>query len=168
MDRIAAAAGVSKERIYGHFNNKDGLFAAVLEDALDDILTVVTLPDDEQADTGSLLREYVDQVSRYHRSHPEFLRLLLWEALERPYPTEPTSGRAARYREKVEQFAQRLGIPHDQAAPLLFGVIGLAAWPQVLPQLAAYIIGLENSREVVEERALDWARSVAEKVDPKA
>lgn len=125
MDRIAAA-GVSKERIYGHFGNKDGLFAAVINDALDDLLAVVTLPDNEQADTGSLLREYVEQVSRYHRNHPEFLRLLLWEALEKPYPADPASERVARYREKVKQFAQRVGLPPDQAAPCCSGS---SVWP---------------------------------------
>lgn len=168
MDRIAAAAGVNKQRIYGHFGNKDGLFAAVVDDALDDLLAIVTLPDGEQGETGALLREYVGQVSRYHRDHPEFLRLLQWEALENACPADPASARAARYREKVEQFGRRLGMPRDQAASVLFGVIGLAAWPQVLPQLAALIVGAENGREFVEERTLDWALGVAERAGPQA
>ncbi len=158
-DRIAAASGVNKQRIYAYFGNKDGLFTAVLADALDAVLGLVPLPADEQP-SSDLLAAYVSAMSAYHREHPEFLRLLLWEALELG-PTAPAGdARALVYREKVEGLATRLGLSPDAAAPLLFGAIGLAVWPHVVPQLCTLIMG--GASLVARDEAVNWAtRSAA-------
>ena len=43
-DRIAALAQVNKQRMYAYFGNKEGLFTAVVADALNDLLEIVALP----------------------------------------------------------------------------------------------------------------------------
>lgn len=154
-DRIAAASGVNKQRIYGHFGSKESLFHAVIEDALDMMLGFITLPDDESVPNADVLGEYVRRVNRYHRESPQFLRLLQWEALETTTEFHPDSLRAQRYRDKVHAFAERLNIDPAEAAPLLFGVIGLAAWPQVVPQLARFI--LSNGTDSSSEQSVEWA-----------
>src|SRR5262245_6177023 len=73
VDRIAANAGVNKERIYGYFGNKQKLFDAVVVRALDEVAEAVPLhPGDDPA-------EYVGRVYDFHRDNPVLVRLLLWE-----------------------------------------------------------------------------------------
>lgn len=61
MDEVAAAAGVSKQTVYKHFGNKEQLFLAVINDAingvLDEFLTVLatSFPESEDVE-GDLLR----------------------------------------------------------------------------------------------------------------
>jgi len=49
MDRVAAAAGVSKATVYSHFQDKEGLFAALIQQlALQKCWTVFNLQDSQQ------------------------------------------------------------------------------------------------------------------------
>ncbi|MEB4613687.1 TetR/AcrR family transcriptional regulator [Leucobacter sp. M11] len=143
-DRIAASAGVNKQRIYAYFGNKDGLFEAVLLDTLDALLGVVPLPD-PALPPGAFLARYLASVSDYHREHPELLRLLQWEALELGPAGAPSTERTAYYRDKVAAFAAGLGVSEAAAGPMLFGVLGMAAWPHMVPQLGALILGHDRS-----------------------
>ena len=43
VDRIAANAGVNKQRIYSYFGDKDGLFEAVLGDGLAELFGTIPL-----------------------------------------------------------------------------------------------------------------------------
>lgn len=136
IDRIAERAGVSKERIYGHFGSKEQLFRTVVGEALSAHTTALGLPTDDPA-------EYVGRIYRFHREHPQLLRLLIWEALhygEGPLPDEQR--RAAHYADKVAALAKALGTEPDRgAAVTLLTMIGLAAWPSAVPQLAKLILG---------------------------
>jgi len=134
VDRIAARAGVSKQRIYAYFGSKEGLFDEVVTGALDEIARAVPPGDDPV--------EYIGAVFDFHREHPYLLRLLLWEALhyrERPLPDE--ENRAAHYREKVRRFARSQGVdPTREVAGDLLALIGLAAWPLAVPHLARLVL----------------------------
>lgn len=158
-DRIAALSGVNKQRIYPYFGNKEGMFAAVLSDALDSFLGVIPFPDGDLSG-GEFLAKYVQAVGAYHYEHPELLRLLQWEALELGPKAGMSTDRALQYEAKVAGFASRLGLSVETAAPLLFGVIGLAAWPHAVPQLGALIHSTDDS--VSRELALNWALGAAE------
>lgn len=76
MDRIAERAGSDKRLIYYYFENKDRLFAAVLEETYrgireaEDQLHLVDLP---PADAVRRLTEF---TWNYYLEHPEFLTLL--------------------------------------------------------------------------------------------
>lgn len=153
-DRIAAHAGVNKQRIYAYFGNKEGMFHAVLADALDSLLGVVPYPEGDLT-PPQFLSAYVQAVSDYHAQHPDLLRLLQWEALELGASERATDSRSGYYRDKVASFAEHLRLDPEEAAPLLFGVIGLAAWPHVVPQLAALILDKEADQS--QEAAMDWA-----------
>jgi len=144
-DRIAAASGVNKQRIFAHFGSKEGLFEAVLADALDDILDVVPLPETNLGGAEAVA-EHVRQVASYHRDHPELLRLIQWESLESSSEVVLTSARAAKYREKVVAFAARLGVAPERAAPLFIQVIILAAGPQAMSRFTALVLGMAPNR----------------------
>jgi AcrR family transcriptional regulator len=83
IDRIAVRATANKERIYGYFGSKRGLFEACLVSEFE----AVSRMDDEMLAgigenpsvmTETLLRHYL----HVHQRFPEFWRLLAWANLE--------------------------------------------------------------------------------------
>jgi AcrR family transcriptional regulator len=77
VDRIAQAAGANKQLIYAYFENKDGLFDAVLARTCGALAEQV--PFDAEDMPG-----YVGRLFDYALEHPEVYRLVNWAALERP------------------------------------------------------------------------------------
>lgn len=76
VDRIAATASTNKAQLYAYFGNKDRLFDAVLDTAMQSILDVVPISPDDLADWAvRLYDEYLDR--------PELIRLATWARLER-------------------------------------------------------------------------------------
>ncbi|MCL2424631.1 MAG: TetR/AcrR family transcriptional regulator [Micrococcales bacterium] len=139
IDKVAAASRVNKQRIYAYFGSKEGLFEAVVDDALEDLLDVVPLPSDAP-DAATLARDYIGSLVAYHREHPELMRLMQWESLERTSSIDPDSPRATKCRTKVETFADWLGVPQDQAGSLLVQIILLATGPQAVLNVAAMVM----------------------------
>ncbi|GAA2209076.1 TetR family transcriptional regulator [Nonomuraea monospora] len=137
VDRIAERAGVNKERIYGHFGSKEKLFDAVITEALDDLTTQIALP-------GADPVEYVAQLTDYYRSHPDTVRLLMWEALNYRGPEllEGQETRVERCGRKKASLAEGLGEtePSSATARLLFMLTGLALFPAMMPQLGRIIL----------------------------
>ncbi len=76
VDRIAAAAQANKRQIYDYFDDKDGLFDAVLE-AHTGAIIEATLPIDPDD-----IVAYAGRLFDYHLEHPELVRLVQWARLE--------------------------------------------------------------------------------------
>lgn len=140
VDRIARAARVNKERIYGYFGGKQPLFAAVLRSELARLAAAVPL------EAGQDLGEYAGRVFDYHLEHPELLRLLHWEGLEAPGPPViDEEHRAQLYAAKVD--ALRQGRPAEASgdgldpSAVLYAVIALSAWWFAAPQVARMTLG---------------------------
>ncbi|WP_405773905.1 TetR/AcrR family transcriptional regulator [Streptomyces sp. NBC_00859] len=134
--RIAEQAGVSKERIYGHFGSKEKLFAAVIAEALTEHASLLGPPEGDPA-------EYAGRIYDLHRQNPRLLRLLMWEALYYGAGGLPNElQRTAHYRQSVEILAGALGIePDSRAASTLLALIGIAILPTAFPQLSQLILG---------------------------
>ncbi|WP_328320020.1 TetR family transcriptional regulator [Kribbella sp. NBC_00382] len=164
MTRIAARAGINKERLYSYYGDKFALWETVLTDELDQLASAVALTGAGLDDVG----EFAGATYDYHAAHPELGRLLQWEGLTRG-PAADTERRSAHYREKVQRFAQaqRAGVldPELDAAHLVFALIALAAWWQTVPQLAELITGVggDDLDERARRRAfvVDAARRLA-------
>ncbi|MDQ2669237.1 MAG: TetR/AcrR family transcriptional regulator [Gemmatimonadota bacterium] len=122
VDRIAAAAGVNKERIYQYFGNKEQLFGTVLANELALVMDAVPL-----SGTGSdAIIDYAGRVFDYHLSHPALARLTFWEGLELSTPVAEDY-RRERSRLKVDLVL--LAVPEltrDQAEDLLLTILTLA------------------------------------------
>lgn len=171
IDRIAAAAGVNKERIYPYFGGKGQLFAAVVQRELEQLAAAVPL---EEADGRPVdLPEYAGRVFDYHLAHPHLLRLLQWEALS-VGATGPVAGeerRAAHYAEKIAAVSRARrggtdGAPVGSTLPsneLLYAVVALAGWQFAVPQLARMIIGGTVDQDPTARRAavVDMVRRLA-------
>lgn len=89
MDRVAAAAGVSKATVYSHFHDKANLFSHLFEHAAcEKLLAVFSLPGNTTdgiiaADPGATLRGVASRMLDAPRHDPQFLgfiRLLYGES----------------------------------------------------------------------------------------
>ncbi|MFP3966269.1 TetR family transcriptional regulator [Actinomadura fulvescens] len=136
VDRIAQRAGVNKERIYGYFGNKEKLFDAVIQVALDEFAAITPQPGDDPV-------EYVGHLFDYYQEHPELLRLLTWEGLHsRPGALPEQQGRAERCRKALGSLAARMDRePSPEVGRTLLTLKGLAMMPMVMPQLAELLVG---------------------------
>jgi AcrR family transcriptional regulator len=147
VDRIAQAAQANKQLIYAYFGDKHDLFAKVLDKVLIELADTVPFEMDD-------LDDWIDRHIEYHRSRPEMLRLLMWEALEysigEPVPCEDQ--RTTRYATKVASFkaAQDKGILRADlpAAHLLYLLLALVNWPVVTPQAGRMLLGEYPDDEV--------------------
>jgi AcrR family transcriptional regulator len=142
VTRIAARAGVNKERLYAYFGDKDALFDEVLTEALEELSRVVA-PDGLNFDD---LGEFAGRTFDYYGEHPELARLLQWEGL-RGAPPVNAPARVEHYGRKVAATAQAQqdGTIDSRidAGHLMFMIIGLAAWWFSVPQLAVMLTGAE-------------------------
>ena len=82
VDEIAKVSGANKQRIYANYTNKEGLFSAVQNEAVETLASFEEslLPDIEAQPKrmGALL---LSGYLQFHREHPEFWRLLAWSNL---------------------------------------------------------------------------------------
>jgi len=130
VNRIAERAGVNKERIYGHFQSKEGLFKAVIAEAMAELVREV------RPGEGSI-GDYVGRIFDYHRNDPTLLRLLMFEGLQEGYVgTYDVSERASWYAGAAQALASATDRPVDDGGRLLLTLIGLGAWPMAMPQLS--------------------------------
>lgn len=149
VDRIAESAGVNKQRIYGHFGSKDGLFDAVLGQAMVDAAA------DKPLEPGDTPADYAARTFDFHRRHPELLRLLLWEALSRPAEAAlQDPQRQAHYDRKVEAF-KAAGLDDEQARYTLLTVLALATHARTFPQITGFVLGNDYSEEALRRNLVE-------------
>jgi AcrR family transcriptional regulator len=151
VDRIARNAGVDKKAIYLYFGDKRALFEAVLAHELSRLAEAVPL---EPGD----LPGYVRRLFDYHRQHPEYLRLMQWEALEftaGEVPGEP--GRSAHYRRRVAALSGE-----EDPASLWLTLAGMATWAFTVPQLTRMVLGGDaTALDSYQEWVVEYARRLA-------
>lgn len=137
VDRVAEAAGVNKERIYSYFGNKEGLSAAVLEHCLTAVVDAVPI----RGEGIEAITDYAGRLFDYHREHPMFPRLIVWEGLERGAPI--AEERRAEYSaRKVEALCDAVpGLSAEDARELLLTIITLCDGYAVLPNVERLYFG---------------------------
>lgn len=145
VDRIAEAAGANKRMIYVYFENKEGLFNTVIEDALERFV-------DEVPFTPEDLPGYAGKIFDHLVGHPELLRLSAWRKLESPGATQEEKEKYSRKLEAIAD-AQMQGTIEGHLAPadVLALVLGLTtAWFSASEALMALAEGgLEDRRKAI-------------------
>lgn len=140
VDAIAAAAGVNKQLVYYYFGSKDGLFREILRQRL---ARPTAVPADDSPTTGARLAA----VARGHLDDPDYVRLLMWEALEAgpDGAVAEEEARRAFYAEVVERVrrSQDAGeIPADlDPAQVVLSRMAQVMFPVAFPQLARIVTG---------------------------
>lgn len=138
VDRIAASAGVNKERIYQYFGRKDDLFAAVLAARLRLAMDEVPM----QGAGPEAVGDYAGRLFDHHLADGLIPRLVFWEGLERGPATVADAARVEYHAAKVARFRELLpGVGTAAAGELLLTIVTLVnAWP-VLGHLDAFLVG---------------------------
>lgn len=83
VDEIALRTNTSKRMIYYYFGGKDGLYRGVLERAYAGIRTTETIVDFNALPPLDALAKLVGVTFDYHQAHPEFVRLVMNENIQR-------------------------------------------------------------------------------------
>jgi AcrR family transcriptional regulator len=167
IDRIAATAGVNKERIYQYFGKKEDLFAAVLgarlRASMDDVPMRRTGPE--------AAGDYAGRLFDHHLADGVIPRLVFWEGLERGAATAADAARVSYHEEKVARFQALLpGLDRAAAGELLLTIVSLVnAWP-VLGHLDGFLVGTRpdraaERRAAIVESVTAIARAALERVD---
>ncbi|MBO7748474.1 TetR family transcriptional regulator [Paenibacillus sp. MWE-103] len=97
VDRIAKAAGCNKNLIYIYFDNKETLFATLLQKHLLRVYEDIAFTPDD-------LPGYAARVFDFGMSRPDLMRLLAWYNLEQQHAVPPERGAA--HGAKVEELAE--------------------------------------------------------------
>lgn len=83
VDRIAAEAGVNKQRIYAYFESKEKLFVASLTRVFQEAAPVSqTMLEEARNDPAHLTEILLRGFHNFHAVNPQFWRLLAWANLE--------------------------------------------------------------------------------------
>lgn len=85
VDQIVDAAGVNKRMVYHYFGSKEGLYSAVLAQAFEGLRLSEEkffAPKKTRRKPRRAVQDLVELYFDFLRSHPEFVRLLLWENLQ--------------------------------------------------------------------------------------
>ncbi|NKY84058.1 TetR/AcrR family transcriptional regulator [Nocardia veterana] len=131
VDRIAAAAGVNKERIYKYFGPKDQLFATVISREIGALGEAVHL----EGEGPAAVVDYAERFFDHLCAQPALARLLFWEGLELGVPVaeavrrEGMLGKIRDIRRAVPQLSQ------SRARELLLTILSLCYSWQALPTL---------------------------------
>jgi AcrR family transcriptional regulator len=99
VDRIAASAGCNKSLLYTYFGNKEALFETVFDSLVAEMVTAIPI------DTTNLA-EYAGRLFDRYCSHPEVVRLALWDRLERDGRGMQVAGVAAADSAKLAALAR--------------------------------------------------------------
>jgi AcrR family transcriptional regulator len=129
VDRIAKNAQCNKNLIYVYFDNKETLFATVLQRHLTDIYAGIPFDPDD-------LPHLAGRVFDFARSNPDVFRLLAWATLERTAALSPAREREHDRKLELLRERQASGDLRDDVPPtlLLMAVLALAtAWSPDFP-----------------------------------
>jgi AcrR family transcriptional regulator len=146
VDRIAKEAGVSKERLYAYFGDKQGLFDEVIHTGIRRVHRAVGIEGDD-------LVAYAGRLAEYFFTHPADVRLLSWlrldEQCERAFTTDEAADRAVEGADVVRR-AQRAGLvdPNWDPHELLRLILAVATYWASATSPAA---GVARYREIVED-----------------
>jgi AcrR family transcriptional regulator len=142
IDRIAAAAHTSKERVYAYFESKEKLFNTVLEQDIADFLSTIVI---DRRDLTLLVSTMFD---RSHEKH-EHVRMLTWARMAGMAFASVNADALVRATEEIEA-GQREGYvdPSWQPGELLSILITLAtSWAETPdPQTGVYGGGDQRQR----------------------
>ena len=81
VDEIVARAGCNKRMLYHYFQNKDGLYVAVLESVFSRLEEIEVGFLREESDLGKCVENLLERYFDFLEENPDFVHLLMWENL---------------------------------------------------------------------------------------
>jgi AcrR family transcriptional regulator len=166
VDRIADAAQSNKAQIYHYFKSKAGLFDAVWEDLVGQIVDGLPLVLEDLPGVAVMLCDI-------YSAYPDLPRLITWQRLERAgVGPNPVAGRDVRERIGIINQALADGVIRSSlSGDVLFALIlhMAAFWEFTSPDVAAELtVGdQEQRREVVRSVVAALVSGAAEPAAPE-
>ncbi len=149
LEHVARRAGCNKSLIYRYFTNKQGLFEAVLEHALNRRLDVLN---QQPLTLGPALVHWFCA----NAEDPDFLRLIQREALnDDGGQLVCQDQRCAYYARQIKQLEalQAQGIAPEIPADLLFlSLLALTVYPYLIPTICRLVTGETTNSEAFQSR----------------
>jgi AcrR family transcriptional regulator len=153
VDAIAEKAATNKRMLYYYFGSKDGLFRQILRSRLTRGIAAF-----REGAAGRI--HDAASLHDYYLSNRDYVRLLMWEALETSprRPVEEEQDRRALYKRWVESIeeAQEAGVLSADLDPAQFVLseLALAMFPIAFPQVTRLVTGLNaTDREFRDRRS---------------
>jgi len=147
IERISAAGGANRERIYANFGDKRGLFTAVLETELQHLLSAVAIHGTGADALAAFAVDYFDETC----SHPDLARLAAWEGLELGGAAIGLAARSGAALAKIGELAAAAGIGISEAEQVFLTIATLSHGWMVSPNISRVVLG-EPDQESVDRR----------------
>ncbi len=153
VDRIAAASASNKAQIYHYFGSKDALFDAVWEALVTQVVTSTPINVHD-------LAGYAADLAGLYADHPEAMRLVNWQRLERADdPPLPMSVHSSEGNIEAIANAQAAGTVTDRFGPdIIFTLILHLAtmWAEMNPDVKAAVqLPNPDARRAIIEQAMN-------------
>lgn len=158
MDRIAERAGVSKRTVYNHFQSKDALFEAIVQELITQTEALPEFPYEPDRDLAAQLIDHTARVVELvtSESFQGLVRVSLSRFLRTPQLAQETIGDDTRFIVRLIRWIEqatadgRLRAPDAQfAAEQLCALLeGFLLWPPIIG--LGPIPGPEERRRIVE------------------
>ncbi|MFD4657105.1 TetR family transcriptional regulator [Kitasatospora sp. NPDC058444] len=139
VDRIADAARSNKAQIYHYFGNKAGLFDAVWNELVEQIVEGVPVDVED-------LPGFAAGLSDLYAEYPDMPRIITWQRLERGDTLNELGVAEVRARSAVVAEAQARGLISTRFEPqVLFSLLAHVAmlWAAANPEVLT-VMGLED------------------------
>jgi TetR/AcrR family transcriptional regulator, regulator of autoinduction and epiphytic fitness len=131
MDRVAATAGVSKATVYSHFQDKEGLFKALIQQLVQKKFRSVFGPVDDQSgqsDPTAVLTQIANNVLDSGMGDPQyvsFMRLIMGESgrfpeLARTFVRNIEAVACQFFKQYLYDNAEKLHLPDPEATGRIF------------------------------------------------
>ncbi len=167
VDEIVARAGVNKRMLYHYYENKEGLYVAVLQEIFGRVekMEMETLKSPHSAPHAieSILISY----SAFLQSNPEFVNLLMWENLNQGrflsrHPSLLSKNPVIERLEEVLAIGVERGeiVEGVEARHLLVSLIGLCFVHHANKYSLKHSIGLDFLDADVMEESMKTARAI--------
>ncbi|WP_206352371.1 TetR/AcrR family transcriptional regulator [Tautonia rosea] len=141
MDRIAERAGVSKRTVYNHFQSKDVLFEAIVQELIAQTEALPEFPYDPDRDLAEQLVSYCAKVAELitSESFQGLVRVSLSRFLRTPQLARDTIGDEKRFMARLIRWIEQATadgrlkpVPAEFAAHQLCALIeGFVLWPPI-------------------------------------
>jgi len=143
------SSGANRERIYANFGDKRGLFTAVLESELQDLLSAVAVRGAGSDALDAFARDYFDETS----AHPDLARLAAWEGLELGGDAIGLAARSDAARKKVDELAEAAGLTRAAAEQAFLTIVTLSHGWVVSPNISSVVLGPDAQASTDRRRA---------------
>jgi AcrR family transcriptional regulator len=165
VDAIATRARTNKRMIYYYFESKEGLFREILRQRL------ATRHEQRAAVDELPYPERLAMRQRFYWENREYVRLLMWEALEassRKRPVIAEEDRAEVYAELLDRIVSAQGdgdLPADiDPGQWLLSEFALTIFPAAFPQITRMVTGRSVDDPELQEQRTAFLEQLAAKL----